>query len=155
MLMMKNENQNMPAETMPVANGDPFWVEREETYPAARKHLSRVRELTHKVTLLKNRIAYREDDLFSDDSIGVVGTEQLRNELAETERELKIATVQVTDLIGQLMDAKQQVVMTKRYVDGKSWDAIALQMDIGVRAVQKAHGKALLHLEELLSKAEG
>ena len=152
MLMMKNENQTMPTETMPVATGDPFWVEREETYPAARQYLGRVRELTHKVTLLKNRIAYREDDLFSDDSIGVVGTEQLRKELSDTERELKIATVQVTDLIGQLKDAKQQVVMTKRYVDGKSWDAIALQMDIGVRAVQKAHGKALLHLEELLSK---
>ena len=153
MLMLKNENKVVPSETKPLTGGNPFWEEREETFHAARQYLVRVRELTQKIALLKNRIAYREDDLFSDDSLGVVGMEQLRKELADAERELKIAMVQVTDLIGQLKDATQQVVMTKRYVDGKSWDAIALQMDIGVRAVQKAHGKALLNLDEILSKA--
>lgn len=153
MLMLKNENKPATAETGPLVAGDPFWEEREETYHATRQYLVRVRELTQKIALLKNRIAYREDDLFSDDSLGVVGRDELQKELADAERELKIATVQVTDLIGQLKDATQQVVMTKRYVDGKSWDAIALEMDIGVRAVQKAHGKALLNLDEILSRA--
>ena len=72
---------------------NPFWEEREETFHAARQYLVRVRELTQKITLLKSRIAYREDDLFSDDSYGVVGAEQLEKELANAERELKIAKI--------------------------------------------------------------
>lgn len=161
MLMFRNDTEKKAAATTdesmsteattPVA-GNPFWEEREDSFHNTRQYLLRVRELTQKIALLKNRISYREDDLFDSDSQGVVGIEQLRGELEDARRELRLATVQVTDLIGELKDATQQVVMTKRYVDGKSWDAIALQMDIGVRAVQRAHGKALLYLDGVLAK---
>jgi DNA-directed RNA polymerase specialized sigma24 family protein len=161
MLMFRNDTEKKTMTTMDEgkaggtatpAAGNPFWEEREESFRAARQYLLRVRELTQKITLLRNRIAYREDDLFDNDSQDVVDIEKLRGELEDVQRELRLATVQVTDLIGELKDATQQVVMTKRYVEGKSWDAIALQMDIGVRAVQRAHGKALLYLDRLLTK---
>ena len=89
MLMLKNENKPATAETRPLVAGDPFWEEREETYHATRQYLVRVRELTQKIALLKNRIAYREDNLFSDDSLGVVGKDSSAFQGHEAERGLQ------------------------------------------------------------------
>ena len=90
MLMFRNDtekktmttmDEGKAAETATPAAGNPFWEEREESFRAARQYLLRVRELTQKITLLRNRIAYREDDLFDNDSQDVVGIEKLRSEL--------------------------------------------------------------------------
>ena len=43
--------------------------------------------------------------------------------------------------------------MMKRYVDLKSWEEIAADMNIGVREVQKLHGRALPFLDELLANS--
>jgi len=143
--------QNIAVEnrTMMTANAD--HEEFEDSFHSTRQFLLQIRDLARKITLLKNRIAYREGAGLNSEEYGVVSVERLHSELADAERALKVATIRVTDLIGELKDGTQQAVMTKRYVDGKSWDAIALQMDIGVRAVQRAHGKALWTLDRILA----
>lgn len=130
--------------------GNHDFYEERETFPNARAFLNRVKDLSRKAALLEGRIALRTDDIFEDGSYGTVMGKQLRRELEDTQADLKVATIQVTDLIGRLTDITHQLVMTKRYVDDKSWDAIAEDLDIGRRQVLRAHGKALPVLERIL-----
>jgi len=51
-----------------------------------------------------------------------------------------------------LPTAMQATVMMRRYIDLKTWDQIAEDLDVGVREVQKLHGKALPILDGMLKE---
>lgn len=63
------------------------------------------------------------------------------------------AKVDATDLVGELPDINQQMVIIRRYVDMQTWEDISAGMGMGVRRVQKLHGRALPVLEEILRKS--
>ena len=54
-----------------------------------------------------------------------------------------------------LEDVNQQMVITKRYLDGETWEQIAVDMDMALRSVHKLHGQALPILELMLFDNEG
>ena len=114
----------------------------EDTFMTAREFLATVREAEQRIEVLERRIAYRQE--LGED------TAELETERETAEREKLTNANEVMDAISHLRKADQQTVMMKRYVDLKSWEEIAAGMDIGVREVQKLHGKALPFLDELL-----
>jgi DNA-directed RNA polymerase specialized sigma24 family protein len=114
----------------------------EDTFMTAREFLATVREAAQRIEVLERRIAYRQE--LGEDAV------DLEAELETENREKLTRANAVMDAISRLRKADQQTVMMKRYVDLKSWEEIAADMDIGIREVQKLHGRALPFLDELL-----
>lgn len=105
-----------------------------------KKYLHRIRDWQRRCGLLEQRIDLREDG----------DTDTLDQELREAEQMVNGVKIEVTDMIAKLPDVNQQLVMTERYVNLKTWERIAEEMNTSVRIVQKIHGKALPVLEELI-----
>lgn len=115
----------------------------EDSYMTARNYLGLVREAQGIIEVLEKRIDLRE-------AIGADNGE-LEGELANARDVLKVRKADTAETISRLMGASVQLVMMKRYVEFKTWDQIAEEMDLGVRAVQSIHGDGLVQLEKKLS----
>lgn len=114
----------------------------EDTYKEARDYLARVRDAQDTIDVLEKRIALRAEIRLDND--------ELEAELANARDVLKVRKADTAETISRLKGPRVQLVMMKRYVDLLSWDEIAQEMDLGVRAVQSTHGGGLVQLEELL-----
>ena len=132
-----------------------------------KQYLYQVKDARRRISVIEEQIMYRQDAMEhfgpsyfeaprgtggygSKTETGVSELDALEEKLREAEDELARVTVRVSDTICELEDVNQQMVMMKRYISGKSWDCIAQEMDNSVRWVQKVHGRALPHLEEIL-----
>ena len=114
----------------------------EDSFMTAREFLGMVREDAQRIEVLEKRIEFRNE-------LGEA-TADLEAELGTMEQEKLHHANAVMTAISRLRKADQQTVMMKRYVDLKSWEEIAADMDIGIREVQKLHGRALPALDEML-----
>ena len=115
----------------------------EETYMAARDYLGRVREAKETIDVLEKRMALRRE-------IGA-DVEELEGELANARDVLKVRKADTAEMISRLGKAKVQMVMLLRYVELKTWEQVAEEMDLTVRQVQSLHGAGLVSLEERLT----
>lgn len=106
-----------------------------------KNYLYRALNASRKTDLLKRRIGLRD---VSDPDY-----EELKKELGAAEEEKARTEIEITDFLSNLPDVSQQLVMVKKYVDGKSWEEISKEMVISVRGVQKLQGKALPVLKEI------
>lgn len=61
---------------------------------------------------------------------------------AEIDR-LIITRVEINEAIAKVEDERLREVLTLRYIQGKSWEWIAVEMHYNYRWVTKLHGKAL------------
>ena len=115
-----------------------------DNYMTARNYLDRVREAKHTIDVLEKRISLKRE-------IGV-DVEGLEGELANARDVLKVRKADTAETISHLETAKVQMVMLLRYVELKTWEQIAEEMDITVRGVQSLHGAGLSSLEERLAE---
>lgn len=60
-------------------------------------------------------------------------------------RRMKIIT-----MLGLLKNHKHQLLLQKRYIECKSWEHIAVEMDISWRYCYMLHGSALAEFEKIL-----
>ena len=107
----------------------------EDRFWKTKSFLFRIREQKRLVELLRRRISLYD-------------TDELQEKLAKAEQDLRCVTIEAMERIGKLPDINQQMVMTKRYVDMLTWEEIADNMNMSVRAVQKLHGRALPEMEK-------
>lgn len=107
-----------------------------------RKYLQRIRDQRRQIQLLENRIKYRKD--------AGLDTSWHEEELEDSRKKLKLIIAEVAEEISKLGDINQEVVMTKRYIEGMTWDEVAESADFKMRTVQKCHGRALPRMEEIL-----
>ena len=114
----------------------------EDTFMTARTVLGRVKELTNQLEVSKRRAEYKAE-LGEDTSEIEAGQKNLEQSILDWKSS-------ILEILTQLPTAMQTIVMMKRYVDLMSWEDIAEDMDVGVREVQKLHGKALPILDEML-----
>ena len=114
----------------------------EDTFMTARTVLGRVKELTNQLEVSRRRAQYKAE-LGEDTSEIEAGQKNLEQSILEWKSS-------ILEILTHLPTAMQGAVMMKRYVDLMSWEDIAEDMDVGVREVQKLHGKALPILDEML-----
>ena len=107
-----------------------------------RKYLQRIRDQRRQIQLLENRIKYRKD--------ADLDASWHEEELEDFRKKLKLIIAEVAEEISKLEDINQEVVMTKRYIEGMTWDEVAESADFKMRTVQKCHGRALPRMEEIL-----
>lgn len=116
-----------------------------------KQYLHRVRDEIRRCTLLEQRINLR---LHDSDGSEFPDTNELDDELLNAEERVNNVKIEVTDLISKLPDVNQQMVITERYVNLKTWERIAQEMCTSVRIVQKIHGRALPLLEKLIMESQ-
>ena len=107
-----------------------------------RKYLQRIRDQRRQIQLLENRIKYRKN--------AGLDTSWHEEELEDSRKKLNLIIAEVAEEISKLGDINQEVVMTKRYIEGMTWDEVAESADFKMRTVQKCHGRALPRMEEIL-----
>lgn len=158
---MQNEDNVMAAI-------DRAFGKKEDRFRKLKTFLFQVKDRRRTVEMLETRIGYRMDSMgargvtydeyipsthdYSGSSVESIVLEisELEEKLAAAERAYADAKVAVSDLIATLDDVNQQSVVTRKYVDGQSWEKIACDMDMSVRKVQRLHGRALPLLQEIL-----
>lgn len=133
------------------------WEKESNAYPLAsrfwktKQYLHRVRDGIRRCNLLEERIGLR---MHGSGESEYLDTSELDVELKNALKRLNDDKIEITDLISRLPDVNQQMVVTERYVDIKTWEQIAQEMNTSVRIVQKIHGKALPLLERLIEERE-
>lgn len=68
---------------------------------------------------------------------------QLEQEQAMAVRQYK----EIHDRIYQMQDGAEKEVLIRRYLMGRTWEQIAVEMDYNYRSVLKIHGRALRSFE--------
>ncbi len=115
---------------------------RNDTFMTARSFLGKVRESAQRIEVLNHSIEYK-NELGED-------TGDMPEMLKEEEMRLALSRVNIMREIRNLPDVDFQIVLMKRYVELATWEQIAADLDIGVREVQRIHGRALPVLDEML-----
>lgn len=72
---------------------------------------------------------------------------KLQNELSELWR-LRIGII---EQLNQLGDYKHQTLLYARYIEGKTWETIAYEMNITWRHCYRIHGHALQKFENIIN----
>ena len=60
--------------------------------------------------------------------------------------EMQIARKEIRETLNQLEDENLKLLMEYRYIDGMTWEQIAVKMHYGFQWVCKLHGRALNRL---------
>ena len=117
-----------------------------------KQFLYQIRDKKSSIRMLEQRISYREDlmDCMDEPASEHAAVEALREKQRQADADLAKAIVTVSDAICRLENVSQQTVLSKFYIEGKTWNCIALEMDKPVRWVQKVHGRALPLLDGIL-----
>lgn len=115
---------------------------RNDTFMTARSFLGKVRESAQRIEVLNRSIEYK-NELREDPG-------DMPEMLKEEEMRLALSRVNIMREIRTLSDIDCQIVLMKRYVELATWEQIAADMDIGVREVQRIHGRALPAMDEML-----
>ena len=74
----------------------------------------------------------------------------LESTLTEEMSGLFIRRMHIISNLGKLKNHKHQLLLQKRYIECKSWEAIAYEMDISWRYCYMLHGSALAEFENIL-----
>ena len=87
-------------------------------------------------------------------------TARLAAQLADHETVLQsemsalwIRRMKIIAELGQLKNHKHQQILHKRYIECKSWEHIAVEMDISWRYCYMLHGSALAEFQEVMNNA--
>ncbi len=117
-------------------------VKRYVRYPETRDYLNQIKNCKQRIELLTKRQSYRSNVNMDIADIGV--------EITMEGQKLARLLAEISDEISKLGDVRQEMVLTKRYIDGLQWEDIASDMNSGVRSVQSIHGRGLPAMEQVL-----
>lgn len=59
---------------------------------------------------------------------------------------------EISEVIGHVRSLNQRLLLEMRYIGGKSWDDVALELNYNSRTVFKVHGKALKEIERIIKE---
>ena len=135
----------------------------------AKEYLLQIRDITARVKLLQREIeslrteaegiSISLDGMPRGSGGGKDKTARLAILLAEcetalTEEASKLWSkrIRIISQLGELKNPKHQQILHLRYVECKTWEVIAVEMDITWRYCYMLHGNALKEFEEIINK---
>ena len=82
----------------------------------------------------------------------IVKVIELENEInADIDRLVDLKR-DIMEMINKVGNLNYQILLEMRYLGGKSWENIALDLNYNNRSVFKVHGKALKKIEEIMEE---
>ena len=73
-------------------------------------------------------------------------------ELADELSKLWAKRMEIVGELSKLKEPKHFTILHARYIEGKTWEHIAVDMDITWRHCYRLHGSALVEFEKILNK---
>lgn len=115
----------------------------EDSINAKLDQIHKLRELATKTT--QTLTADNVQSSGSEDKISVIVSKivDMENEVDAEIDELHDIKNQVEGVISAVPNAKQRAVLTRRYINGYTWEKIAVDLDISYQWVCELHGRAL------------
>ena len=91
----------------------------------------------------------------TDDKLSRIVAEMADLESTFTEElsGLYIRRMRIVTMLGKLTNHKHQLLLHKRYIECKSWEHIAVEMDITWRHCYRLHGYALKEFKEVMDES--
>lgn len=142
-------------------------IERKDT-SRARETLGRARRLRDRIQELEKAVELAwemETSITADPSAERVQSSDERRpgesfaalsaEAAEQIRELNRVKTEILRLIAGVEDNTQHRILTAYYVNGASFEQIAVEMKYCYRHVRRLHARALEAVEEILEERDG
>lgn len=117
---------------------------------AAQDHLDELRSMATRIT--PNYSSEGGGTHQTGDKLGAAVAKILDAEArVDEEVELLIAVEhEVTRAINKVKDASLRTLLYERYINGKTWERIAVDMNYSYRGVTKMHGRALQAVKECI-----
>lgn len=86
------------------------------------------------------------------DKVGKIGTllADISEEMYDDIKRLRQQYKEIEDTISQVDDDTLQILLEKRYISGKTWEQIAVEMNFCYRHTCRLHGIALREVDRLL-----
>lgn len=129
----------------------------------AKQYMNRVRRVDKEIKALDNLLQKTRDDMEKTtqkyDSDGSQSTkdphkfdrlmelESLIDQKISDQLALKAETLET---IGRLKDRRQRIVLTEYYLNMKTWEQVAVEINYSWRNVMNIHGHALQEIQKLI-----
>ena len=115
----------------------------EDSINAKLDQIHKLRELATKTTQTLTTDNVQSSG--SNDKISAIVSKivDMENEVDAEIDKLHDVKKHVQDVISAVPDAKQRAVLTRRYINGYTWERIAVDLDISYQWVCELHGRAL------------
>ena len=130
----------------------------------AKQYMNRVRRVDKEITALENLLQKTRDTLENTtqkyDSDGSQSTkdphkfdrlmelESLIDQKISDQLALKAETLET---ISKLKDRRQRIVLTEYYLNMKTWEQVAVEINYSWRNVMNIHGRALQEVQKIIS----
>lgn len=115
----------------------------EDSINAKLDQIHKLRELATKTT--QTLTADNVQSSGSEDKISSIVSKivDMEREVDDEIDKLHDVKKHVQDVISAVPNAKQRAVLTRRYINGYTWERIAVDLDISYQWVCELHGRAL------------
>ena len=111
-----------------------------------------IRDMATRVTSTINDMPgapLKNNDRFQDTMVSLIDYERKINSRID---ELVNLKQEINDVIGKLPRLEHRIVLTKRYLQRKRWEQIAVEMKYEERQVRRFKTEALLQADQILSE---
>ena len=78
----------------------------------------------------------------------LVELESLVNEKIDEQIQIK---TEIIEAISQIRDRRQRIVLTEYYLNMKTWEQVAVEINYSWRQVMNIHGRALQEMQRIIS----
>jgi DNA-directed RNA polymerase specialized sigma subunit len=78
----------------------------------------------------------------------LVELESLDNEKIDEQIQIK---TEILEAISQIRDRRQRIVLTEYYLNMKTWEQVAVEINYSWRQVMNIHGRALQEMQKIIS----
>lgn len=118
------------------------------------EHLERMKSLATKVTSVMREDSSKPSGVSRSVENNVEKIIQLQDEInADIDRFVYLKRI-ACNIIRQLPDEKQRRCMEERYLNGKTWEAIAVNIGIAYQSVCRIHGRALQEVDKFFHESD-
>lgn len=110
-----------------------------------QQSLDEMRSMAERVTASISAAPHGGGDDHSRENI-IIKICDLNAKIEERIDELVTVKAEIVDRINQIQNANYRLLLWKRYIQGKRWEQIAVDMNYSDRQVKRVHGYALLEI---------
>lgn len=130
----------------------------------AKQWLNRARRIDREIRTLEEVISFTRERLesvtqsYSGDGAQstkdphkfdrLVELESLVNEKIDEQIQIK---TEILEAISQIRDRRQRIVLTEYYLNMKTWEQVAVEINYSWRQVMNIHGRALQEMQRIIS----